>query len=481
MFHFFTIRLFLFSIGVTQVAQVFGQSSVLRSGSWYKVAVEKHGVYKITYDDFRKMGFDTNVDPRRIQVFGNGGGMLPQAISVSRPLDLTQNAIFVSGESDGTFDKGDFILFYAEGPDRVNYNVQREIFAYESNLYSEKNFYFVTIGDADGKRITVKPNLEGNFSVIQHYDDYVYHELDEHNVLSSGREWFGERFDLNSEKTFTIPISGILENSPIKVVSDVMGQSFSTSSFNLFWNNTLLKNQVIPTIPNSQYGVKGVHKKDTISLNSTEVNAAVTSTQEIKYQFVKASSGASAGNLDFFLLNVKRTLEFSEHQILFRSRESLLHPTSTFSISNTSANCIVWDVTQPSDAQLQDYTLDGATTRFSTASDQLREYIIFDSEVSAPELIGKVENQNLHGLSTPNLIIVSHPQFVSEAERLAAHRAQHNSWTTVVVTPDQIFLEFSSGRQDVTAIRDFVKYLYDKNPDALKSLLLMGKGSYDYK
>jgi len=463
------------------VAQLFGQSSVLQSGSWYKVAVEKHGVYKITYDDFRKMGFDTNVDPRRIQVFGNGGGMLPQAISVSRPLDLTQNAIFVSGESDGTFDKGDFILFYAEGPDRVNYSVQREIFAYESNLYSEKNFYFVTIGDADGKRITIKPNLEGNFSVIQHYDDYVYHELDEHNVLSSGREWFGERFDLNSEKTFTIPISGILENSPVKVVSDVMGQSFSTSSFNLFWNNTLLKNQVIPTIPNSQYGVKGVHKKDTISLNSTEVNAAVTSTQEIKYQFVKASSGASAGNLDFFLLNVKRALEFSEHQILFRSRESLLQPISTFSISNTSANCIVWDVTQPSDVQQQDYTLDGATARFSTASDRLREYIIFDSEVSAPELIGKVENQNLHGLSTPNLIIVSHPQFLGEAERLAAHRAQHNSWTTVVITPDQIFLEFSSGRQDVTAIRDFVKYLYDKNPDALKSLLLMGKGSYDYK
>ena len=41
------------------MAQAFGQSSVLQSGSWYKVAVEKRGIYKITYDDFKKMGFDS--------------------------------------------------------------------------------------------------------------------------------------------------------------------------------------------------------------------------------------------------------------------------------------------------------------------------------------------------------------------------------------------------------------------------------------
>src|SRR5688572_31373559 len=125
------------------------------------------------------MGFDTGADPRRIQVVGNVGGMLPQAISVSRPFDLTQNAIFVSGENDGSFDKGDYILFYAEGPDRIQYDADREIFAYESNLYSEKNFYFVTVGDNNGKRINAKPNVTGDFPLVQHYDDYVYHEIDE--------------------------------------------------------------------------------------------------------------------------------------------------------------------------------------------------------------------------------------------------------------------------------------------------------------
>ncbi|HET6540022.1 MAG TPA: type IX secretion system sortase PorU, partial [Chryseolinea sp.] len=434
-----------------------------------------------TYDDFKKMGFDTRIDPRRIQVFGNAGGMLPQTISVSRPVDLTQNAIFVSGESDGSFDKGDYILFFAEGPDRIQYHVQREIFAYESNLYSEKNFYFVTVGDDEGKRVVSKPNIEGNFPVVQHYDDFVYHEVDEYNVLSSGREWFGERFDISFERTFNIDLSGVLENSPIKVVSDVMGQSYGTSSFNLFWNNTLVKNQVIPIIPNTQYGIKGAHKRDTVSINSSMVSASGTTSQQIKYQFNKAPSGASVGNLDFFLLNVKRALEFSAHQILFRSGESLSYPVSTFLISKASANCFVWDITQPAEPQQQDYTLGDAAARFSSPSDQLHEYIIFDNEIPAPELVSKIENQNLHGLATPNFVIISHPDFFDEASRLASHREQHNSWTSAVVTPEQIFLEFSSGRQDVTAIRDFIKQLYDKNPNTLKAVLLMGKGSYDYK
>src|SRR5204862_4473646 len=39
---------------------------------------------------------------------------------------------------------------------------------------------------------------------------------------------------------------------------------------------------------------------------------------------------------------------------------------------------------------------------------------------------------------------------------------------------------FSGGKQDVSAIRDFAKYLNDRNA-GLKYLLLFGRGSYDYK
>jgi hypothetical protein len=468
-------------VGILPVLSAYGQSSVLNSGSWYKIAVETRGVYKITADQFKKMGFDSTIDPRKIKLFGNEGGMLPQENGTSRPVDLLENSIFISGENDGSFDKEDYILFFAEGPDRVKYDVQHKIFDYQSNLYSERNFYFFTISETAGKRIVSIPTLEGNFPTVSQFDDFIYHEVDEHNVLSSGREWFGERFDLTSEKTFTLNVGDIIENSSIKIVSDVMGQSFSPSSFKITWNNTVVSEQTIPLISNTEYGVKGAHERDTLIVNANTVDAPGKSTQGITYQFVKGSSGTSKGFLDFFLVNIKRRLGLSNHQTLFRSHESLDQPISQYEISNITDRCSIWNITKPNEVYQQEYRLQDGTAWFSSESTSLQEYAVFDSEISAPELIGKIENQDLHGLSTPNFIIITHPEFITEAQRLAIHREQHNAWSTAVVTPDQIFLEFSSGRQDVTAIRDFIKHLYDKNPTILKAVLFVGKGSYDYK
>ena len=193
---FFVIRLLgigWFSLAVTLCS---AQSSVLQSGHWYKVAVEKRGVYKITYDQLRSMGFDLTLDPRKIRIYGQGGGMLPQRNSEPRPVDLIENSIFVSGETDGVFDKSDYILFFAEGPDKVRYDNTRKIFEYQSNLYSDKNFYFITLAEDNGKRVTQTESIPGSFPSIQEFDDYVYHESDEYNELQSGREWFGERYDL---------------------------------------------------------------------------------------------------------------------------------------------------------------------------------------------------------------------------------------------------------------------------------------------
>ena len=460
-------------------ARVHGQpqASVLATGMWHAVAVETRGVYKITYDDFRKMGFNLPINANNIKVFGNVGGMLPQAVNFTRPFELTENAIFVSG-ADETFDKGDYVLFFAEGPDRVQYDVNRQVVAYENNLYSDKNFYFITVANDEGKRIDIQPSVEGSYPIIQEYDDYLYHESDERNLLSSGREWYGERFNFDEERKFSFEVGNIVPNSPVKMVSDVVGQSYGPSSFNLVWNGTALAEQEISQIPNTQYGIKGVHKRDTITLNSDDVNASSTSTQVITYQFKRAPSGASAGFLDFFLVNVKRKLALSGNQTLFRSYESLSQSVTTFNVSDANVNCSIWNITEPYYPVQVGYTLNSNVASFSDHSNELQEYIIFGNNIPSPEFAGKVDNQNLLGLGRHDFVIVTHPDFLSEAERLAAHRRQQNGWDVAVVTTIQIYREFSSGRQDVTAIRDFVRFLYSRG---LKAVLLLGKASYDYK
>lgn len=460
------------------------QESVLRSGIWGKVAVEKHGVYKINYDLLKKMGFDpSKIDPRKIKLFGYGGGMLPQPNNLPRPYDLTENAIFIQGESDGRFDRQDFILFYGEGPDDFRFNTQHQIFYYQSNLYSDRNFYFITVSASEGKRMAGSQHLGTGFPVIREFNDFIYHEIDQYklNDPKSGREWYGEKFGVSTnEHTISFTINGIRSDTPFKIVSDVLSQSYTSSSFKIYMNDTFVDEQKIPPVPNTRYAVKAIHKRDTFLLNSSAVGADTRSAHTLKYEYIKGS-GVAEGHLDFFLASFTRGLSLYNNQTFFVSGSSIGNEVSQFELTSATADIAIWDITDPANCKIQDFSFVNGTAIFATATDQLKEFIVFNKNIEVPAFVGKVSNQNLHGLTTPDLVIVTHPDFKSEALRLAAHRQTHNQWQVEVVTPEEIFNEFSSGRQDVSAIRDFVKLLYDKNPQKLKALLLFGKCSYDYK
>jgi len=108
-------------------------NSVLAEGDWFKVKIDKSGIYKISYQELQEMGFDVSANPRKIAVFGNGGGILPEVNNAFRYDDLTQNPIMVIGEGDGNFDPNDYILFYGEGPVVWNYNPISYIFNFQTN------------------------------------------------------------------------------------------------------------------------------------------------------------------------------------------------------------------------------------------------------------------------------------------------------------------------------------------------------------
>jgi len=475
-----TIRLLCFTLWVIPGNICLAQSSVLKSGFWYKMEIEADGVYKITFDQFKKMGFDpSQADPRKVRVYGNPGGMLPQQNSSPRPDDLIEKSIFISGESDGRFDPGDFILFFGNGPDHSHFDLSRNIFAYERNLYSKKNFYFITLSAEPGNRIASIENMPGSYPVVSTFDDFVYHEADEYNELKSGREWYGERYDQVLDYAYQFDVAGVLPNSTVTMVSDVMAQSFNGSSFNLLFNKVPVGQQEVPIIANTQYSIKGTHTRDTFVLDAATIGAPVTTRQEIQYHYNKAASGKSVGFLDFLLVTFKRLLSLYGDQTLFRSGASLEQPISQYKIS-APQNVTIWDVTNTADIKEHAFDWQNGIASFSTSSTDLKEFVVCNTNYLVPGLVGQVPNQDLHGLSPRNLIIITHPTFMTEAERLAGHRMTHNGLSVVVVTPEQIYNEYSSGRQDVTAIRDFVKSMHDKNPVVLKAVLIMGKASYDY-
>lgn len=474
------VYLLLVSLPVV-VTQLKAQSSVLHTGYWYKVAVKQNGVYRISRSQFVKMGFSAQIDPRKIRIFGYPTGMLPQSNAVPRAEDLTELAILVTGEEDGVLHTNDAIYFYAEGPDRQWFDTNREVFGYEKNLYSDYNFYFITVGSVNGKRINSISNLSGTHPIINSYDNFIYHETDLHNELKSGRMWFGEKFDLATELNFKLPLSGIVPGSTIKLVSEVMAQAFQSTSFNLFLNNQPVGSQTLGPIPNDRYGIKGQIDRDTFLIAESTVNAATGNELQFRYAYQKSPSGRSVGYLSYFLIHTKQQLHLTGSQLIFRSAESTQQAISTYRISNTTSQTEIWNITHPFDVVRQEKSFNTGITSFSASSAELQTYVVFQPNAPAPEFAGHVPNQNLRGLPVANLIIITHESFLAEAQRLASHRQLVSGWAVNVVTTTQVYNEFSGGRQDIAALRDFVKHQFEKEPGTLRALLLFGKGSYDYR
>lgn len=464
----------------TALSPVRGQSSVLSSGDWYKLSVEQNGVYRINYDLFRRMGFDpSRTDPRKIRIFALEGGMLPQENAVARPEGLVELAIRVEGESDGVFNRGDYILFYAQGPDRAVFIPAKEVFFYENNLYSDRNFVFITVGASNGKRISEVPAGTGG-TAITTFNDFIYHETDTHNELGSGREWFGERFDVSLQHTFTRNVEGIAPNSSIAFVSEVMAQSNAPATFTIALNNQKIGDQFPATISNIQYDIKGRLRRDTFYLPAASAGAELRSAQEIRYTFQKGSSGRSTGYLNFFSIHFRRRLALYGNQTMFVSALAA-NTIARYQVENMPEKGEIWNITSPLEPSRQLFALQGTRAGFTRSSGaKPEEFIAFNSSVPSPELIGRVPNQNLSAAAVPQMLIITHPDFIAEANLLASHRSKKGI-TTLVATTEEIYNEFSSGRQDLTAIRDFTRRLWMKGPSTLKYLLLFGKGSYDYK
>jgi len=458
--------------------------SVLASGKWFKISVQADGIYQIDYSFLKKLGADPdNINPTSIKLFGYPNGMLPQANSALRQRDLQEMAIMVSGEGDGKFSGSDKIFFYGQGPDAHYYDADKETFWYENHLYTDKNFYFITFDGSPGKRLTTLENTSGSFPIVNQYLDFAQFEEDKENILHSGREWFGFEFGSNTEATIQFDMSGVVENSPITLVSKVMARAYEPASFKVFYNNVEVGTQEIPIVSNSTYAAKGRMKTDTLRFNATSVGAAANSNQRIKYQFIKSGTQNSVGYHDNFLVSLQRKISLYGDQTIFTLTDGLANPQSTVEILSNSVDPAVWDVTDPFNIKNQSHLYTGGKAIFNTETNSIKRFAIFNSQkaMAVPAAEGNVANQNLQSISSAELLVIAHPDFLNEATRLAAHRLSNNELTSHIVTPQQIYNEYSGGKQDVSALRDFVRDVYVKSNSFLKYVLLFGRGSFDYK
>ncbi|MBE0660842.1 MAG: type IX secretion system sortase PorU [Bacteroidales bacterium] len=467
------------AVQTEMLKSIFVEESMLASGNWYKFAVSETGVHRITYNDLVGAGLNpAGINPQHVRLFGNGGGMLPEPNNSFRHDDLIENAIIVVGEEDGVFNQGDYILFFGQSPHQWKYSPASPAFEHLHNIYDDHNYYFLTADKGMGKRIGTQPiaSLPAT-DIITTFNDYQVYENNTSNLIKSGRQWYGEVFDAILTRNFSFSFPNRVLDSVVNIQAHVAARSLQSSSFTFNINGTNVQTSVAPVSD----GPYAAHARDASMTRNLAINQEII---DIKLTYNK-SPMPSTGWLNYIRVHAVRRLSMSGDQMLFRNRYSVgTNRVSEFRIANTSNALRVWNVTDAGNVSEQQTNQSGNEMVFTLTTDMLREFIVFDpSKNLSVEFVEIVPNQNLHSAPVPDMLIVTHPIFLDQANRLAEFHTSFSGLSVLVATTPQIYNEFSSGKQDVGAIRDFARMFYERSGTGsdFRYLLLFGDASYDYK
>lgn len=431
-------------------------ASVLSSGRWWKMDVSQDGIHRLTTAEAPALA---GMRCDSIAVYGGRGGMLELKNSLTPLDDLAQVATqILDRNGNGTFDAGDELLFYAEGPDQWRYDSDLLRWIFRRHAYATSNCYYLTASCPTPLRIATAEAAEplasiSTHTVVTHVDNDLV------SPFRSGQLWMGERFSsATPTRTFTLtlpstPVSGA------KIRYALTSVSASTGTF---------------TVSTAGYSQQ-------TSIPSTTVYTTVmdeTAVSSSNYTFIlsyRSAENSANGYLDYIELTAHAAIAFDGGQLTVRNDQLQYAPTA---FHTTAQNAFrVWDVTDA--GAERELTVNAATWVDST--NRPRQYLLFDgSHYLVPDAITPLNNQDLHGSPAADLVIITLPQYLEQARRLAALHEIFDGIDATVVTDLQVFNEYSTGQQDPIAFRSHLRWLRSQYPSQPpRYLTLFGKGTFD--
>jgi hypothetical protein len=457
------------------------EHSLLASGSWYLISVEESGIHQLSYEQLGEIGLQ---NPAAVRIYGAGARLLPEQFSKGYRDDLEAIPLYIHKGTDGLFGPGDYILFYASGPVSWNFDEASGAYVHQLHSYSWKGYYFLT--DSKGEaEAPEEADLSGGppTHTVTSYDYRNFHEDETYNLIHSGREWYGDLFNVNLTKNYPFDIKNRVEGEPVTIRTVAAARSGVNSTFSVSANNDQLGTLSVSGTNLSYYTSTYAYETSkwfTYQPDRDQITVSLT------YNRPDANS---QGWLNAITINGRARLSLTGNQLSFRDSRSVGPGNiSQFSISDAESDLLIWEVSDPEHPQNIPYTLAGSEASFTIETSFHREFVAFLAAGSYPTPgyrgggLDLVAHQDLHGLTQPEMVIITPKPFLEEANKLAEFRRENDGLEVAVVTQQQVFNEFSSGTPDVTAIRNFLKMFYDRaggSGNSCKYLLLLGDGSYD--
>ena len=457
-----------FCISNSAIAQT---DSKLSTGKWIKIGITQNGIYKIDASWLDKNKIDrASLNPKQVSLYSTNAGTLPQDLKISRPQDLEEIPIYFEGEQDKKWDASDFFIFWGNSPHKIIFDFQKKSWVQELHAYSDSSFYFIRLDDPGAKRIEEVKATPGELKPTDYAWSIFHYEPESYNLIQSGRQWLGDAFYGTNNKTVQYSLADYKQG----INSKLRGRFYSSSvqeglfSFDVVGNT--IESLKIPAISGGRYDNKA---------NFMDLDMWLT--PQIKDNLwswtINYKNTTGTGYLDFLSLQYPRIFNAKHDNPLY------LLPNSTdssysISIINTTASTQIWLRNGTSNwSKMINYT---SSLKLNVKPES--QLLLIDSQKAiSPTFIKILPNQNISKETGYELLIISSPALKEAANALAKYKISSQKIATKVVDTEQIYHEYSGGKQDVTAIRDFIYRQY-KNPNsALKYVILFGDASIDYK
>ena len=445
-----------------------------------KISLRQTGIYQVFGADLQKAGVDLGtISPHEIALLYGGGRPLPLENSDAPGSELRAVEILLDDGGDGRFDPQDSFLFYGESLSRWVRDPDTGDFEYLFNPYSHTNVYWLfPSGEDDAARGTVRPSSSGTASITTDtYRVRLHQETETATTfvalgnIASGSEWYWEDFRAGDTETFGLVIRRPAAG-PTTIRLRFVARTESTRRFNVAWNNRRV----------------GSARFETVAPHLFEFTTSISPTDGVNELTLENTSG-TLSLFDWYELEFDRQLEAERDELFFDAADNsglVEYQLGGFTDEETPR---LFDVSGGFD-EIIDFAHDPATGTvvFADTAGPAQSYVaLTSSRMKTPNRIEAIDQTDLKlgSVFGADYLIISHADFLDEADRLAAWRASDNRFgpavSTAVVDIQEIYDTFSAGLLDPTAIRDFVRHTTSNWDPVPFFVLLFGDGSYDYK
>lgn len=457
------------------------------TATWYnpsqpylKLLTTEDGIYRLSGADLAAAGISlSGINPRTLRLFYKGNEV----------------PLFVRGEDDGQLDPNDEIEFLGSfnrgAPEPVLDEFTGAVVGTvteQRNPYSDTSVYWLTWGGALGRRIATVAAAPRGGGVAQSF--IATHRIEQDCVYVTaltepgqyiterviGEGWAQQLFQVSSLRNSDVlqvpfqlesPLSTGTAQAQVRLAHTTNG----VSEFEIALNGT-----PIGTIPLTGRA-ESVY---TLSFNAALLRSGMNQLW-CRFRLVSAQATVGVAAIDWIELSYPRAFAVpaSMRQFFFSSNSAA----QDIELSGTGdSEYVLYDLTDT--VRLAGAVLNGERLRLGTRPN--RHYLFAERRNLLRPII------RLHRAGVPlrspgraaDYIIITHPMFRAQAQRLAAYRAsaQGGAYRTEVVETDQIYDEFGFGLYDPMAIRQFLKYAFENwQQPRPRYVVLFGGANRDVK